>query len=197
MPKVYAGVDIGLSGGIGVIVDGVPHVFPMEWFVVRLEVGKRKVKKGKHAGENVPKVRSEIDTAKLARHFRMLRSWGDLFVMIEKPQMRPTFIRGGKNACPACGMEKGQGAQSQANFLGQFRELRGILAGIGVPFADVHPSTWKADVFRGVGGSDKDAARMMAAQLFPSIAEKFALKKSDGIAEAILLADYGKRRRGE
>jgi len=34
-----------------------------------------------------------------------------------------------------------------------------------------------------------------ASQLYPAIANKLTLKKSDGLAESILLADYGKRRR--
>jgi hypothetical protein len=62
-----------------------------------------------------------------------------------------------------------------------------------IPLQDVHSSTWKADVFR--GASSKDDARVKASQLFPAVANKLTLKKNDGLAEALLIADYGRRRR--
>jgi crossover junction endodeoxyribonuclease RuvC len=43
------------------------------------------------------------------------------------------------------------------------------------------------------GVADKDAARMRACQLFPSAANMLERKKDDGRAEALLIAEYGRR----
>lgn len=40
---------------------------------------------------------------------------------------------------------------------------------------------------------DKGASRVRAQQLFPNAAAQFAMVKDDGKAEAVLLAEYGRR----
>jgi hypothetical protein len=44
-------------------------------------------------------------------------------------------------------------------------------------------------------GKEKSAARFKAMALFPSMAEHLKLVKHDGRAEALLLAEYGRRLR--
>ena len=44
-------------------------------------------------------------------------------------------------------------------------------------------------------GKDKDASRLRAIQLFPVVANRLDRKKDDGRAEALLLAEYGRRLR--
>jgi len=181
----YIGIDVGLDGAIAAICDGElgPLLFPMPTFTVesRRSGGK------KHRVMDAAGVMDTIETLRL--HQR------DIHVLIETAQLRPAMIASG-HVCPRCGKEHmfaGQGLASQAEFIGQFREIRGILRGLGIPFDEVHPATWKKDVFH--GRSEKMDARILAGQLYPSVAPKMALKKNDGLAEALLIADYLKRHR--
>ena len=84
----------------------------------------------------------------------------------------------------------GQGVASTFAFGRAFGVCEGVLAGAGVRYTDVAPATWMR-LLRLTGG--KDAARHMAMQLFPGLAERFARKKDDGRADAALLAVYGAR----
>jgi crossover junction endodeoxyribonuclease RuvC len=45
-------------------------------------------------------------------------------------------------------------------------------------------------------GKDKDASRIIAVQLFPQMAMELKLKKYNGRAEALLLAEYLRRKAG-
>lgn len=69
----------------------------------------------------------------------------------------------------------------------------GILASLGIPFEKVSPVTWKKAMLPGMG-KEKDAARAKAIQLFPDVTHKLSKKKDHGKAEAMLLAEYMKRR---
>jgi Holliday junction resolvasome RuvABC endonuclease subunit len=60
----------------------------------------------------------------------------------------------------------------------------------------VTPSVWKP-VMVGITGGDKDAAVLAAARLFPDDIWRFEKKRSgydDNVAEAMLLAEYGRRK---
>ena len=66
--------------------------------------------------------------------------------------------------------------------------LRGAAATAGIPLRDMTPSAWKRTM--GLRG-DKDAARGMAVNLFPSRASDFERKKDIDRAEAALIAVAG------
>ncbi len=68
----------------------------------------------------------------------------------------------------------------------------GILAALGVSYERVAPQTWKRAMLRDMA-RDKDAARLKAMQLFPQLAGQLSRKKDHGRAEALLLAEYGRR----
>ena len=53
----------------------------------------------------------------------------------------------------------------------------------------VKPQLWKKRM--GLTGKDKNASRGLARELFPEFADRFKLVKSDGLAEAALIARYG------
>ena len=61
----------------------------------------------------------------------------------------------------------------------------GSLAGVGIAFQEMRPQEWQKLIRVGKG---KDAARAMAAQMFPSQADLFKRKMDDGRADAALLA---------
>jgi crossover junction endodeoxyribonuclease RuvC len=70
----------------------------------------------------------------------------------------------------------------------------GILAAFGIAYELAPPATWKRE-FRLVG-QDKKASRARACELFPAIRVDLGKKRPD-FSEALLLADYGRRRNGE
>lgn len=86
----------------------------------------------------------------------------------------------------------GQGVRSMFSMGYGVGAWEGLLAGIGIPYRRVAPQTWQklmlADEGRG-----KDAARLQAQRLFPATAAMFARKKDDGRADAVLIAEYGRR----
>jgi len=178
---VWIGVDVGLDGGIAVIPEGLtPRVYamPTETFVT----GSKGRSKRRRVVNGVVVRRIFDEAASIA-------NGGEVHVLIERPQLRPAVRRDASGE-----LKVNQGIVSQASFMEQFGLIRGILIGLRIPYEDIHPRTWKADIFHGT--SDKTNALILASTLFPVIAQKFALKKNDGLAEAILIAEYLRRRNG-
>ena len=70
----------------------------------------------------------------------------------------------------------------------------GILGAFDIPFDLVSPQRWKKAIMADQG-KEKSAARFKAAQLFPSLTSQLSRVKDDGRAEAILMAEYGRRLR--
>ena len=68
----------------------------------------------------------------------------------------------------------------------------GILAALRFRYELVSPQRWKQ--YFQLLGQPKDASRLKAARLFPSA--ELHLKKHDGRAEALLLAEYGRHIHG-
>lgn len=82
----------------------------------------------------------------------------------------------------------GQGVTSSFSFGLAYGMARGALAAARVPLHLVTPQEWKRH-FR--LGASKNAARLIAARLFPHQSGLFARVKDDGRAEAALLALFG------
>ncbi len=70
----------------------------------------------------------------------------------------------------------------------------GIITALGLPLEQVTPQVWKREMLGGVTGSDKSASIAKALALFPAMAAMLAHKKDDGRAEALLIAEYFRRR---
>jgi len=68
--------------------------------------------------------------------------------------------------------------------------VHGILAANFIPMTLIRPQAWKKHF--GLK-ADKDDSRRKASSLFPDHAGKWASKKDDGRAEALLIAVYGDR----
>jgi crossover junction endodeoxyribonuclease RuvC len=87
-----------------------------------------------------------------------------------------------------------QGVSSSFSF-GEGKGIwEGILAAYSIPTELVSPQRWKKEIMADQG-KEKSAARFKAMQLFPTLAEQFKLVKHDGRAEALLMAEYGRRLR--
>lgn len=70
-----------------------------------------------------------------------------------------------------------------------------ILATLRIPYELVPPAVWKRHF--GLLKCDKDASRLRAQCLFPALVPELSRKRDDGRAEALLLADYCRVRRGD
>ena len=106
---------------------------------------------------------------------RILREHGPDHVFIESVHSMPA-----------------QGVASSFQFGMGFGMWQGILAALGIPYTLITPQRWKKMMLADMG-SEKSAARLRAGQLFPAAAEQFARVKDDGRAEAVLIAEYGRR----
>lgn len=85
----------------------------------------------------------------------------------------------------------GQGVSSMFSFGMGYGVWLGIIAALAVPVEFVTPQTWKKYYSL---GPDKEASRVAALQLFPCQADFLKLKKHHGRSEALLLAEYLRRK---
>ena len=83
----------------------------------------------------------------------------------------------------------GQGTASMFTFGHAAGVAEGILQGLNIPYTLVTPHAWKKSA--GLIGSDKDAARSRAIQLYPELRALDAKAKGQAIADALLIARHG------
>mgnify|MGYP003139274177 CR=1 FL=1 len=82
----------------------------------------------------------------------------------------------------------GEGVVSSFRF-GRGRGIfEGLLVALRIPQVYVAPVKWKRAM--GLIGQDKNASRELAMKIAPEHASYFKRKKDDGVAEALLLAEY-------
>jgi crossover junction endodeoxyribonuclease RuvC len=87
-----------------------------------------------------------------------------------------------------------QGVSSSFRF-GEGKGIwEGILAAFKIPMELVSPQRWKKEMMADQG-KEKKAARLKAMSLFPDMPDAFTRVKDDGRAEAMLMAEYGRRLR--
>lgn len=104
-----------------------------------------------------------------------------------------------KNTDPICCLEKvsampGQGVVSMFNFGHNLGFIEGVLQATKLPYQLVPPQTWKKEFSL---TSDKAKSIEVCQKLFPNanlMATDRSRKPSDGIAEAVLMAEYARRR---
>lgn len=82
-----------------------------------------------------------------------------------------------------------QGVSSSFNFGDGYGAVKCAIGTLGYPMKFVTPAKWKKTA--GLINTEKDAARSLAIQLFPQLAEQLNLKKHIGRADALLIAKFG------
>ncbi len=89
---------------------------------------------------------------------------------------------------------KGQGVASTFKFGKGYGEVLGVCTALGFQIVEPTPQAWKKAMLAGTDKS-KDASIQAAENLFPQInlVPERCRKPSDGMAEALLLAEYGRR----
>ena len=90
----------------------------------------------------------------------------------------------------------GQGVSSSFSFGRGFGLWEGIVAALGIPYTLVSPVRWKRAMMDGMG-KEKGASRVRAGQLFPHLANQLTRVKDHGRADALLIAEYGRRQQGD
>lgn len=98
-----------------------------------------------------------------------------------------------------CCLEKvgampGQGVVSMFNFGRNLGFIEGLLQANKIPYQLVPPQTWKKEFTL---SSDKQSSIDVCKRLFPHInllATPRSRKENDGMAEAVLMAEYARRR---
>lgn len=79
-----------------------------------------------------------------------------------------------------------QGVSSTFRFAEGFGAIKGVLGALVIPYFLYTPHKWKQG--HGLSKKDKDAARTLAINRHPEIADQLSRKKDCGRADAILLA---------
>ncbi|MHA1345024.1 MAG: Holliday junction endonuclease [Candidatus Heimdallarchaeaceae archaeon] len=90
----------------------------------------------------------------------------------------------------------GQGVTSMFNFGTGWGLIRGICVGLGLPYTLVTPQAWKKVICKGMPKGSKDVSIIIAKRLWPKVnllPTKRSRKDSDGMADALCIAEYGKR----
>ena len=91
------------------------------------------------------------------------------------------------------GAMPGQGVTSMFNFGQNFGYIKGLLEAFQIPYELVRPQKWKKEF--GITG-DKNSSIEVCKRLFPGVSlrrtERFR-KDDDGMAEALLMAEYARR----
>ena len=88
----------------------------------------------------------------------------------------------------------GQGVVSMFNFGHNLGFIEGLLQAFGISYQLVPPQTWKKEFSV---TSDKNTSIQVCQKLFPDVnllPTQRSRKPSDGMAEALLMAEYAKRK---
>lgn len=90
-----------------------------------------------------------------------------------------------------------QGVASTFSFGENFGWWRGVLEALGIAYELVRPQVWKKNMGC---NSDKTTSIQVAQRLFPKVnlaISDRATKPNDGMAEALLIAEYARRKYGQ
>ena len=175
------GIDPGLRGGMALITsfESGP-VLDIEVIATPILPAQSKTIGGKSRRVS----RDRYDIPAIARKFG---EWymGCAFVFIETPIPLPPTIKAGS--------------------LAQFQRGVGygwawMLTALGIPFELVHPRTWQSKMLKGLPKNDtkKQSSIIACQRLCPAVDLRRSERSRvphDGLAEALLIAEYGRRGR--
>ncbi len=169
---IFIGIDPGLAGAMACIHEN------GEIDLTSTPVIRPSKKKGRKQG------RTLYDLPAIRDWLFGRGALSDLFVTVEEPGPMPSKMPGG----------------SIANYhRGVARGWEWMLAGMGIACQPVRPVDWKRTMLAGTPKGDTKQRSVIAAhRLFPTLSLKRSErchKDDDGIAEALLLAEFGRRTR--
>lgn len=124
------------------------------------------------------------------------RPWDDVFfvqdmhclAMMDEPKVA---------AVEKVGAMPGQGVTSMFSFGQSYGFILGVLTALGIGYQLVPPRKWKAEF--GLLNTQKQASVDVAKRLFPGVSllpSDRCRKESDGMADALCLCEYARRKFG-
>lgn len=128
--------------------------------------------------EPMPCLDGVLDLAALTRWIRA-----------HQPRIRVAFLEA-VHAMPK------QGVSSSFKFGRVYGNVEGVLAALGVPYVLVSPQRWQKVMHAGIEGQTKQKSLVAVSRLFPNLdlrATPRSRTAHEGIAEALLIAEYGRR----
>lgn len=167
--RVTLGIDPGQSGAIAILADGEPAGF------IDMPLVERNIGKG-----------FAIDPRALAALIRgvMQQHQGAYMCAVVEYVNAMPATKGGDGA-PRAAM----GSSSAFRFGEGYGVVKGVLGALGIEWQLVFPQRWKAH--HNLLKQQKDAARLRAIAIAPSMAAQLARKKDIGRADALLIALWG------
>ena len=120
--------------------------------------------------------------------------WDDVFFVCEMNALA-SMTDGIVAAVEKVGAMPGQGVTSMFNFGKSAGYIEGVLSALGISYQLVMPKRWKAEFT--LNGKDKAASIAVCRRLFPDVnlrPTQRCRKDSDGMAEAVLIAEFAKRK---
>jgi len=120
--------------------------------------------------------------------------WDDMFFAMEMASIMQRKAEGIVAAVEKVGAMKGQGVTSMFNFGKNAGYIEGVLTALGIPYQLIPPKKWKGEF--GLN-SDKAASVAVCKRLFPDVSLRRSdrcRKDDDGMAEALLMAEYARRK---
>jgi hypothetical protein len=163
---IYAGIDPGKRGAIAVL-----DATGLFLRVIAMPV------------VTAPKGRDEYDVVEIRNFLAAIHRGSGLFVVVERLHPMPGILGG-----------------AIANFSrGVARGFEWLLLAMEIPHLAVPSQVWQRSMFVGTPGEDPKQRSILAAHsLFPSVPLRRSdrsRKDDDGFADALLLAEYGRRTR--
>jgi len=163
--RIYVGIDPGAQGAVAFLYDRGGRLTHR---VRDIPTYKKRRVGGK---------RTEFDVPGIVKMFRFLKPVsGKVRVCIEDMVIQ---IPG-----------RGNSAYVGARVGYAYGLLEGVLASLGLDYAKARPNIWKRDMQ--LWSKDKEVSRLQALKLFPRA--KITRKKDHNRAEALLLAEYMRRK---
>ena len=134
---------------------------------------------------------AESDVGKSAHVY----PWDDAQFAKQMAALMQVRIRGRiVAAVEKVGAMPGQGVTSMFSFGKSAGYIEGVLTALGIPYQLVLPKKWKAEFAL---GKDKQASIVTCRKLFPGVSLRATDRcrtDSDGMAEALLMAEYARRK---
>lgn len=172
---LYIGIDPGFTGAVAVIDTDFDMVSFWDTPTAQVKTAPRRKTVQDVLENRKPKhgVKQEYLPSQMAVILRDLKD-ANCHVWLEKVGAMP-----------------GQGVTSMFRFGVGFGLWQGIIAALELPMTLVTPQAWKKEIM--VAVSDKDATRIKAQSLYPSCVKDLCMIKHQGRADALMIAEYGRR----
>lgn len=185
--RMIFGIDPGVRGGIALMVDDVRAAHICAW--------------------QMPTMKSTTSTGRTrtSSDLKALRQMlGAPIIQARTQGMKPNVVVYLESqqamARSVGGVSVPQGMVQCFSLGREFGRVEALVVGLGIALKYVHPKRWQNVILGQIAhGTSKEQSIIVARNLFPHVSlkpTKACGKDSDGIADALLIAEYGRRELG-